>query len=262
MIAAPALAGPTPDTASSPAGGTVAAIVARSGIFQAIDPAVAAELTTRLAVAHFAGRQQVFVEGQPGDRLYIVVSGMVGLGHRCPDGRSHLLAIVGPSDIFGELSLFDPGPRAATATALSEVHALAVDRQTFRTWIAEHPQIAERLLRMLARRMRHTEDDLCDLIGTDVAARVAKHLLRLSHRFGVQDDGAVRLTHNLTQADLAQLVGACRETVNKVLADFAGNGWIRLDTKSIVITESESLVHRTRRAANLRPNPCQCGCRS
>ncbi|MDD4866721.1 MAG: Crp/Fnr family transcriptional regulator [Mycobacterium sp.] len=240
----------------------MAAMVGRSGIFQAIDPAVAAELTTQLAVAHFAGRQQIFVEGQRGDQLYIVISGMVGLGHRCPDRRSHLLAIAGPSDIFGELSLFDPAPRAATATALTEVDVVAVDRQTFQTWIAEHPRIAERLLRMLARRMRRTEDDLCDLISTDVAGRVAKHLLRLSHRFGVQDDGAVRVTHNLTQADLAQLVGACRETVNKVLADFAGNGWIRLDTKSILITESESLVHRTRREANLRPTLCRCGCRS
>lgn len=236
-----AVRGPAPDT--------VTTIVARAGIFQTVDPAVAAELTRQLAAVHFSRRQQIYREGQPGDQLYIVTAGKVKIGRGCSDGRSHLLAIAGPSDMFGELSLFDPGPRTATATALTEVDAVAIDRDAFRAWVAAHPQIAERLLRVLARRLRRTDSDLSDLIFTDVAARLAKHLLRLAQRFGVQEDGALRVTHNLTQEELAQLVGASREMVNKVLADFTGHGWIRLDRNGMLITEPESLLRRAHRTA-------------
>jgi CRP-like cAMP-binding protein len=84
------------------------------------------------------------------------------------------------------------------------------------------------------------------LIFTDVPGRVAKQLMRLAQRFGVQEDGAMRVTHDLTQVEIAQLVGASRETVNKVLTDFSRRGWIQLEGKSLLITDSERLAHRTR----------------
>ena len=133
-----------------------------------------------------------------------------------------------PSDMFGELSIFDPGPRTSTATAITDVRAAAMDRDVLRAWIADHPEIAERLLRRLARRLRRTDDDLSDLIFTDLAGRVAKQLPRLAQRFGTQEDGAMRVDHYLTQVEIAQLVGAAHETVNKVLTDSpsaAGSAW-------------------------------------
>ena len=75
---------------------------------------------------------------------------------------------------------------------------------------------------------------------------MAKQLLRLAQRFGVHEDGALRVTHDLTQNEIAQLIGASRETVNKTLADFVGRGWIRVDGKSVVITEPERLARRAR----------------
>ena len=76
--------------------------------------------------------------------------------------------------------------------------------------------------------------------------RVAKQLLALAQRFGTQEDGGLRVTHDLTQVEIAQLVGAAGETVNKALADFAHRGWIRLDGKSVLICDSERLAHRAR----------------
>jgi CRP/FNR family transcriptional regulator, cyclic AMP receptor protein len=151
--------------------------------------------------------------------------------------------------MFGELSIFDPGPRSSTATALTEVSALSMDRNVVWEWLAEHPEVAERLLRVLSRRLRRTDHDLSDLIFSDAPARVAKLLLRLAQQFGIQEDGATRLTHDLTQEEIAQLVGSSRETVNKVLTDFYRRGWIRADGKSMLITDSERLVHRTRQTA-------------
>ncbi|MDP9166891.1 MAG: Crp/Fnr family transcriptional regulator, partial [Actinomycetota bacterium] len=184
-------------------------VVARARIFQTVDPAEVAALTTRLPPVHFPCRHQIFGEGEPGDRLYVITAGKVKLGRRSADGHSqHLLAIAGPSDMFGELSLFDPGPRTASATALTDVSAVAMDRDVLRGWIADHPEIAERLMRVLARRLRRTDHDLSDLIFTDVSGRVAKQLLRLAQRFGVQEDGGMRVTHDLTQEEIAQLIGA------------------------------------------------------
>jgi CRP/FNR family transcriptional regulator, cyclic AMP receptor protein len=153
---------------------------------------------------------------------------------------------MGPSDIFGELAVFDPGPRTSSATTITEVHAVSMDRDALRAWIADRPEIAEQLLRVLARRPRRTNDNLADLIFTDVPGRVAKQLLALAQRFGTQEDGAVRVTHDLTQEAIAQLVGASRETVNKALADFAHRGWIRLEGKSVLICDSERLAGRAR----------------
>jgi len=149
----------------------------------------------------------VFVQREPGDRLHIVIAGKVKIGNRSPNGQENLLAILGPSDMFCELSVFDPGPRTSSATIITEVRAVSMDRDALRTWIADLPDIAEQLLRVLARRLRRTNNNLADLIFTDVPGRVAKLLLQLAQRFGTQDDAALRVTHELTQEEMAQPVG-------------------------------------------------------
>jgi CRP-like cAMP-binding protein len=87
---------------------------------------------------------------------------------------------------------------------------------------------------------------LSDLAFTDVAGRVAKQLLYLAQKFGTQEDGALRVTHDMTQEEIAQLVGASRETVNKALTDFADRGWLQLEGKSMLICDSEQLARRAR----------------
>src|ERR1700687_4109089 len=110
----------------------------------------------------------VFAQGEPGDLLYIIISGKVKIGHRSQNGQESLLAIMGPSDMFGELSIFDPGPRTSSATTITEVRAVSMDRDALRVWIADRPEIAEQLLRVLALRLRRTDHNLVDLIFTDV----------------------------------------------------------------------------------------------
>ena len=221
-------------------------ILARAGIFQGVETSAVSALTKQLQPVDFPRGHTVFAEGEPGDRLYIIISGKIKIGRCLPDGRENLLTIMGPSDVFGELAVFDPGPRTSSATTITEVRAVSMDRDALRAWIADRPEIAEQLLRVLARRLRRTNDNLADLIFTDVPGRVAKQLLALAQRFGTQEDGAVRVTHDLTQEEIAQLVGASRETVNKALADFANRGWIRLEGKSVLISDSERLAGRAR----------------
>jgi len=200
--------------------------LARAGIFQGVEPAAAEALAQTLETVEFPRGHVIFAEGEPGDRLYIIQSGKVKLGRKSPDGRENLLGIMGPADMFGELSIFDPGPRTSTATTVTEVVARTMDRPALRQWIATRPEIAEQLLRVIARRLRRTNGMLADLIFTDVPGRVAKALLQFAQRFGSQEAGLLRVMHDLTQEEIAQYVGASRETVNKALADFAHRGWL------------------------------------
>ena len=210
-------------------------ILARAGIFQGVEPTAVAALTKQLQPVDFPRGHTIFAEGEPGDRLYIIISGKVKIGRRSPDGRENLLTIMGPSDMFGELSIFDPGPRTSSATTITEVRAVSMDRDALKAWIQDRPEIAEQLLRVLARRLRRTNNNLADLIFTDVPGRVAKALLDLANRFGRPVEDGIMVSHDLTQEELAQLVGASRETVNKALADFAARGWLHLEPRAVVL---------------------------
>jgi CRP-like cAMP-binding protein len=226
--------------------GTLDKILARAGMFQRVEPSTLSALTSQLDRVDFPCGHTVFAEGEPGDRLFIIIAGKVKIGRRSPDGRENLMTIMGPSDIFGDLSIFDPGPRTSSATTITEVRAVSMDRDVLRALIADRPEFAEQLLRVLARRLRRTNNNLADLIFTDVPGRVAKQLLQLAQRFGTREGDAVRMTHDLTQEEIAQLVGASRETVNKALADFAHRSWIRLEGKSVLISDSDCLATRAR----------------
>jgi CRP-like cAMP-binding protein len=227
-------------------GAGVEEILRRAGIFQGVDPESVEALAGEFEIVDAARGTVLFREGDPGDSLFIVLSGKVKLGRRSPDGRENLVAIYGPSDQFGELSLFDPGPRTATATVVTDARLAKLPKAALQKWATERPQIAMQLLRVVARRLRRTNTMLADLIFVDVPGRVAKQLLQLAQRFGSVDGGQLRVTHDLTQEELAQLVGASRETVNKALADFAQRGWLRLEGKSVVILDRERLARRAR----------------
>ena len=220
--------------------------LARAGIFQGVEPAAAEALAQTLESVELPRGHVIFNEGEPGDRLYILKAGKVKLGRKSVDGRENLLQIMGPSDMFGELSIFDPGPRTSTATTVTEVSAVTMDRPALRQWISTRPEIAEQLLRVVARRLRRTNNMVAELIFTDVPGRVARALLQLAQRFGSQEAGLLRVTHDLTQEEIAQYVGASRETVNKSLADFISRGWIRLEGRAVQILDLERLKRRAR----------------
>jgi CRP/FNR family transcriptional regulator len=190
--------------------------------------------------------QTLFNEGETGDRLYVVLDGKIKLTRTAPDGRENLLSVLGPSEMFGELSLFDPRPRTASAIAVTECRLAGLGHDDLRPWLTGHPEVAVHLLRALAQRLRKTNDVMADLVFTDVPGRVAKALLDLAERFGQPSETGMHVHHDLTQEELAQLVGASRETVNKALADFAGRNWLRIEARAVVILDIERLRRRSR----------------
>ena len=167
-------------------GAVVDEVLARAGLFQGVDPEAAEALAGEFEFVDTPRGTVLFSEGDPGDSLYIVVSGKVKLGRRSSDGRENLVAVMGPSDQFGELSLFDPGPRTATAVAVTDTRVAVLPKEALVQWVSERPQIALQLMRVIARRLRRTNTMLADLIFVDVPGRVAKQLLQLAAavRFG------------------------------------------------------------------------------
>lgn len=221
-------------------------VLRRAPLFSALDDEAATALGASMGETSLRRGEVLFHEGDSGDKLYIVTEGKVKLGRTSADGRENLLAILGPGQMFGELSLFDPGPRSATVTAVTDTVFASLSHEDLLRWLDGRPVVARGLLAQIAGRLRKANDVNADLVFSDVPGRVAKALLDLAERFGRTADDGVHVHHDLTQEELAQLVGASRETVNKALADFAARNWVRLEPRSVVIMDIDRLSRRAR----------------
>ena len=218
----------------------------KAPLFAALDAATADQLMESMSPRRLARGDVVFHEGDPGDSLYVITRGKVKLSKAASDGRESLLSVLGPGEMFGELSLFDPGPRLTTAYVVSDTEFISLGNDALRSFLEQHPEVAMQMLAGLAHRLRKTNEGLSDLVFTDVPGRVAKALLDLSDRFGRRSEAGLVVAHDLTQEELAQLVGASRETVNKALADFAQRGWVTLGAKSVTLLDVDRLRRRAR----------------
>jgi CRP/FNR family cyclic AMP-dependent transcriptional regulator len=221
-------------------------VVRRAPLFTALDDAAAASLRASMDAVKIAKGSILFKEGDDGEHLYIIIDGKLKLGTSSGDGRENLLSILGPGEMFGELSLFDPGPRTSTATAVTDAKLLSLSHEKVIPWLKQNPEVSLQLLTRLSQRLRRTNEAVGDLVFSDVPGRVAKALIDLGDRFGKTTPEGLLVNHDLTQEELAQLVGASRETVNKALADFAGRGWLKLDGRSVLIADIDRLSKRSR----------------
>ena len=221
-------------------------VVRRAPLFTALDDAQAASLRASMDSVKISKGGILFKEGDEGEHVYVIVDGKLKLGTSSGDGRENLLSILGPGEMFGELSLFDPGPRTSTATAVTDAKLLSLSHEKLIPWLRENPDVSLQLLARLAQRLRRTNEVVSDLVFSDVPGRVAKALIDLGMKFGEKKDDGYLVHHDLTQEELAQLVGASRETVNKALADFAQRGWIKLEARAVMILDYDRLLKRGR----------------
>ena len=221
-------------------------IIRKAPLFSALDDDASHALRASMVALKLNKGQVLFKERQEGDRLYVVVHGKIKLGTTSADGRENLLSILGPGEMFGELSLFDPEPRTSTATAVTDARLVSLAHDAVMGLVTSSPQTSLELLRRLAQRLRKSNEVLADLVFADVPGRVAKAIMDLGERFGVQKEDGLHVNHDLTQEELAQLVGASRETVNKALADFAARGWVKLEPRAVLVTDVERVTKRGR----------------
>jgi CRP-like cAMP-binding protein len=131
-------------------------IVRKAPLFTALEESDAISLHASMDSVKISKGSILFAEGDEGDHLYVIVEGKIKLGTSSGDGRENLLSILGPGEMFGELSLFDPNPRTSTATAVTDAKLLSLGQTKLIPWLAENPKVALNLLASLAQRLRRT----------------------------------------------------------------------------------------------------------
>jgi CRP/FNR family cyclic AMP-dependent transcriptional regulator len=189
--------------------------------------------------------ETVFRQGDPGGSLFIVEAGRVKITTLAPDGRETIIAVVGPGEVFGELSLLAQR-RTADARAMEPTALLALSHDAVRSYLVAHPAAAWELVRALTRIVLRQDRIIQDMAALDVAGRVARQLLDFAADHGEPVGDAVRIGVPLLQEEIAQMVGASRESVNQALASFASRGWVAIEGRSYVLLDREALARRIR----------------
>jgi len=174
-------------------------VLRRAPLFDALDEEDARALRRQMAEVKLSRGEHLFMEGDDGDALYVVIDGKMKLTRAAADGRENLVSVIGPGEMFGELSLFDPRPRTSSASAVTDVLLASLKHEALIPWLRERPEVSMHMLRALAQRLRRANDVSADLVFTDVPGRVAKNLLDLADRFGHQEPDGLHVHHDLTQ---------------------------------------------------------------
>jgi CRP-like cAMP-binding protein len=220
----------------------------RCPLFAGLDPEALQTIARTLRVRHFRRGEVLFHEGDPGDALFIVASGAIKIVVPSDEGEEAILATLRRGDFLGELALLDGAPRSASAIALEATDTLTLPRAQFRALASMEPAIRDALLAALARELRRLTTHVAELHFLDLTGRLAARLARLAEENGeVMPDGSVRLDAPLTQSDLAAMIGATRQSVNKLLGEFEEDGLLRLERDIIVVPDVQALARAARR---------------
>jgi len=191
----------------------------------------------------------IIERGDPADALYAIAQGRLKVVRPRPGGRDATLVILGPGEVFGEIAMFSDNAdgRSARVTALKESVVMTIDGRTFMDIVERSRVLSQRLLTLLANRLRDTNVHFDDMTSLEVPHRLAKKLLLLAERFGVSTDDGIGITLKLSQQELGDLVDTTRQTVNRHLRAWTEAGVIRTDAGQLVIVDPDALRERADR---------------
>jgi CRP/FNR family transcriptional regulator/CRP/FNR family cyclic AMP-dependent transcriptional regulator len=192
----------------------------------------------------FRSGEVIFHRDDPGQVLYVIKEGKVKISLISPEGQEISLVVFGKGECFGEFAILDGLPRSADAIALERVECYTLQRSDFHKTIMKNPKIAIQVMEVLSRRLRTTDQMVENLIFLDVYGRVAKKLLELADSYGSKVDNGIRIEVRLTQQELASMVGASRESVNKVMGYFTDKNFISTDKHRITLHRIADLKRR------------------
>ncbi len=216
-------------------------ILGRTLLFGALADAEMDHLAAMAKLLRLPARTPLFFKGDPGDRLYIVVRGVVRISTVSADGRETTLNLMGPGQMFGEIAVLDGGERTADASVIEDCEMVAIERRDLLAFLERNPRCSIRMLAACSDRLRWVSELLEDAQFLELPARLAKRLLLLSHMFGQKVEDGVRIGVRLSQRDLAAHMTVRRESVNKQLNDWEREGLIRMGRGWIVVLDHDAL---------------------
>ncbi len=221
------------------------ALLAQTALFSILLPQDLQELAKVARPRTYRRGEVIFRKEDPGYILYLIVSGAVKIAVSSGEGEEIILTIMGAGQFFGELALFDEQARSADAEAIENTEVLTLQREEFLKVLESRPRVAIQLLKVLSQRIRATDDALGDAAFLDIPSRLAKRLLDLAEEHGERTANGLRITLRLTQQDLASMIGARRENVNRALAHYQSRGWLSKVNGYFTILNEEELRARS-----------------
>lgn len=223
---------------------TVEEILSRITIFQDLPLQEIKEIAKRARRRVFSQGDPVFFSGDPGHCVYFIGSGKVKIHTTREDGEETVIGILSDGEFFGELSVLDGQPRSADVTCLEPTEIAVLDREEFLSILDRYPSLSRKVLIAQAARLRATDRMLDYIASLDVYGRVAAQLMELAQRYGRQTPNGIELDLRITQQDLAGMVGASRESVNKVLNHYRNRGIVSFERGRITILKPTELKRR------------------
>jgi CRP-like cAMP-binding protein len=214
------------------------AVLRRHPIFCDLDAEAFEQLCRYAKNATLKRGATIYSKGDPGNSLYVVISGTAKMSISSPDGRSAILNLIGPGEIFGEIALLDGRERTADATANTNCEVFIIDRREFLPFVRSQPALAMKFIELLCARLRWTSDQVEQIILQDLPGRLASALIRLTERHKATQGGRAIA---ITQQEISEMVGMSRESINKQLRAWASRNWVRLEHGAIIVLEAGPL---------------------
>ncbi|TJZ75524.1 Crp/Fnr family transcriptional regulator [Chitiniphilus eburneus] len=200
------------------------------------------ELALHAELRETRAKQTVVQQGTAGDEMYAVLRGRLKVSRHTEDGREATLCILEAGEVFGEIAMLDGGVRSASVEALESCELLVLHRDAVMGYLESHPKVMRQLIAALCERLRAADNLLQDILFLNLPERLGKMLRQLGDAHGsTEADGSILIDLKLTQQELANLVGASRESVNKQLNAWVEQGWVALEHGYIRLRQVDSL---------------------
>jgi CRP-like cAMP-binding protein len=193
----------------------------------------------------FARAERLMHQGEPGDRILVLLEGHVKASNNDSRGREIVLSFRGPGDVLGELTFMHADPRSSDVTAIEPVTAQALAASEFRAFLERTPTAALTLIDVIGRRFRDANRARMQFGDLDTTGRVAARLLELCERYGDRTDRGIEIRLPVTQDDLGSWTASSRAGVASALRTLRELGWITTERRRITVLDVAALTQRS-----------------
>ena len=218
------------------------AMMRKIALFRSLDDEQLGQIAPQLMRRAYGAGVTLFHQGMPGSSIYIIEEGSVRVFAVGLTGQEHTFTTFGPDNFFGELSVIDGKPRTASAITLEQSVVWLLSKDLFNRILADYPSVCRTIAEVLAGRVRRSATHVEAIIFQDVLGRVAYEILTLADRHGQPVEDGVQIEMPLTQSDLASIVGATRESVNKALATLRKRELLEMEGTSLLVLKPEKMM--------------------
>jgi len=181
--------------------------------------------------------ETIFLESEPGNRMYLIISGLFKVFKSGINGRDKTLNLLGKGEFFGMTALFSDGVRTNSVQALTEGILMSIERDRYKELISDFPDVALKTIGILSSQLQHANQEIKDLTFKTIEDRLKNTLLELGDKFGTKEENYIRIEQKFTHKELADIVGTTRETVTKLLSSLQDEDLIEIDNRTIFLNQ-------------------------